>query len=32
VERDIIGLLLSIGMMVFVTAYLFFDKVIMRRF
>jgi hypothetical protein len=31
VDRDIIGLLLSIGMIVFVTAYLFFDKVITRR-
>lgn len=31
-DRDIIGLLLSVGMMVSLTAYLFFDKVITRRF
>lgn len=32
VDRDIIGLLLSIGMIVSFTAYLFLDKIITKRF
>lgn len=32
VDGDIIGLLLSIGMIVFFAAYLFLDKIITRRF